>query len=63
MKVTMIRKVSGTRDGADWPEPGEDIDVPEDEAASLIGNGLARAADEPAEPEGRKGTRRATNEP
>lgn len=65
MNVTMIRKVSGTRDGVDWPDPGDSIDVPDEEAASLIDNGLAKAADEPApEPEpSRKGSRQATNEP
>lgn len=62
MIVTMIRKVSGTRDGVDWPEPGENIDVPDEEAASLIGNGLAKEA-EPAEPATRKGTRQAVTEP
>jgi len=68
--VTMIRKVSGTRDGVDWPDPGGSIEVPDEEAASLIGLGLAKATDEPAadEPaptpeESRKGARRATNEP
>ncbi|MEZ5409578.1 MAG: hypothetical protein R2761_16230 [Acidimicrobiales bacterium] len=67
MNVTMLRKVSGTRDGVDWPDPGDSIDVPADEAELLIGNGLAKAADEPApapEPEpSRKGSRQATNEP
>lgn len=67
--VTMIRKVSGTRDGVDWPDPGESIDVPDEEAASLIMLGLAKEPDEapadpPAEPEpSRKGSRQATNEP
>lgn len=65
MNITMLRQVSGTRDGVDWPAPGESMDVPDDEAAGLIGNGLAKAADEPApEPEpSRKGSRQATNEP
>lgn len=76
MNVTMLRKVSGTRDGVDWPDPGEWIDVPDEEAASLIMLGLAEAASEvaegegeaPAEPpaeveESRKGARKATNEP
>lgn len=77
MNVTMLRQVSGTRDGVDWPAPGESIDVPDEEAASLIMLGLAQAADEadeaptdpepPADPEpveeSRKGARKATNEP
>lgn len=65
MNVTMLRHISGTRDGVDWPAPGESIDVPDDEAQGLIANGLAKASDEPApapEP-ARKGARQATNEP
>lgn len=65
MNVTMIRQISGSRDGVDWPAPGESIDVPDEEAAGLIANGLAKEADEPApapEPS-RKGARQATNEP
>lgn len=65
MNITMIRKISGSRDGVEWPDPGGSMDVPDEEAASLIGNGLAKAADDPApEPEpSRKGSRQATNEP
>ena len=66
MNITMRRQISGSRDGVDWPAPGESIDVPDDEAASLIGLGLAEAAaDAPADeaPAGRKGARQATNEP
>lgn len=43
MKVTMIVKLSGSRDGQDWPDVGEDLDVPNDEAVQLLGTGLARA--------------------
>lgn len=60
MIVTMKRQISGTRDGVDWPEPGGTIDVPDDEAATLIEIGAAEAV--PVE-ESRKGARRATNEP
>lgn len=44
MKVQMIGTVSGTRDGLDWPKPGQTIDLPADEAAQLIANKLARPA-------------------
>lgn len=43
MIVTMRRQISGTRDGVDWPAPGETIDVPDDEAATLIALGHAEA--------------------
>lgn len=63
MQVTMKRQISGTRDGVDWPAPGETIDVPDEEAAGLIANGLAEEST--AEPAGadRKGARKATAEP
>lgn len=43
MRVTMLASISGTRDGVDWPAKGETLDVPADEAASLIDAGLATA--------------------
>lgn len=43
MIITMLRQISGTRDGVDWPAPGDTIDVPDDEAMSLIELGHAEA--------------------
>jgi hypothetical protein len=40
-KVRMNVKISGSRDGVDWPDKGEVISVPEDEAKTLIANGYA----------------------
>lgn len=40
-KVEMRAWVSGTRDGVDWPAPGEIADISDDEAAALIASGLA----------------------
>lgn len=37
----MIRQISGTRDGADWPPPGETVDVTDDEARQLVRSGVA----------------------
>ena len=37
-------QISGTRDGVEWPEPGTVIDVPAEEAASLIAIGAAEEA-------------------
>lgn len=42
MKVQMIAQMSGTRDGQDWPKPGEVIDLPGEEAAALLASKLAR---------------------
>lgn len=67
MLITMLRQVSGTRDGVDWPAAGENLEVPDDEATSLIAIGLAKAAgetiDEQAPVDSRKAARRATAEP
>ena len=43
MKVRMLTTISGTRNGVDWPKAGGTIDVPDNEAADLIGTGLAVA--------------------
>ena len=40
-KVKMLIKISGERNGSEWPEIGGTIDVPKDEAANLIMNGFA----------------------
>lgn len=50
MLVEMTVQLSGTRDGVEWPEPGATIDVPDDEAESLIRHGSAVAAATPDEP-------------
>ena len=59
--VTMCRRISGKRNGRDWPNPGETIEVSEDEARTLDRLGLADSgvpepapadeATEPAEPD------------
>lgn len=51
MKVRMKRQISGTRDGVDWPAPGCDLVVPDDEGASLCALGMAEPVAEPARAE------------
>ncbi len=41
MKVQMRVQVTGTRDGVEWPAPGSVVDLPDEEAASLIAGGMA----------------------
>ncbi len=41
MKVKMKVQISGTRDGVDWPAPGEVVEVSDVEGAKLCGNGSA----------------------
>ena len=40
-KVKMLIKISGERNGSEWPEIGDTVDVPKDEAESLVSNGYA----------------------
>lgn len=47
MKVTMRVRISGTRDGVDWPGIGESIDVPDAEGADLCAQGYAVPAGAP----------------
>lgn len=48
-KIEMTARISGTRDGADWPAPGESLTVPDDEAADLVQLGFARIVAKPVE--------------
>jgi hypothetical protein len=50
MRVRMKIAISGSRNGADWPPAGGEIDLPDEEAEHLVSIGLATADDE--EPDG-----------
>lgn len=41
MKVKMRIPLSGTRDGQAWPGVGEEVDLPDDEAAEMCARGHA----------------------
>lgn len=41
MIVRLTGDISGTRDGQDWPSRGSTVELPDDEAATLLGNGMA----------------------
>ena len=53
MRVVMVAKISGTRNGVDWPEPGDSIEVDADEAVQLLNAGLAKPEADVA-PKGRR---------
>lgn len=40
-RVKMLARLSGTRDGVAWPDLGEELDVPDGEAATLEALGHA----------------------
>lgn len=66
MKVQMTKQMSGTRDGADWPAPGETLEVSDDEGRQLVRSGMAEVpgdvkdgpetADAPPKPRARRKT-------
>lgn len=49
MRLIMLAQISGTRDGVSWPIPGEEIELPADEALGLVRGRLAIPALEPEE--------------
>ena len=55
-KYVMVTPITGTRDGADWPKPGESVDLPEDEATRLLAAGIIRKAPQAKRPEPEKAT-------
>lgn len=50
MKVIMRVRISGTRDGVEWPPPGVEVELPDAEAVGMLNAGLVIPAGEP-EPE------------
>lgn len=43
MRIRMTVTLPGTRNGQPWPDKGQSIDVPDDEAEQLIRYGAATA--------------------
>jgi len=41
MRVEMIQHITGTRDGVEWPPRGSVVDLPADEATSMVLAGMA----------------------
>lgn len=41
-KIEIVARISGSRDGVDWPAVGETLTVPAEEAADLVRLGFAR---------------------
>lgn len=54
MRVRMLVQVTGTRNGAAWPAPGEEIDLPKHEAEKLVAAGHAERTVEPKKSARRK---------
>lgn len=51
MRVRLIWKLEGLRNGRPWPLPGGIVDVPTSEAVNLISHGYAVPAPAPQEQE------------
>ena len=45
MRVVMRARISGTRNGDEWPAIGAEVDLPDAEAVDLLNAGLASAAE------------------
>lgn len=43
MKIEMLTRIAGSRNGIRWPEAGNTVDLPDGEARDLIAAGLAKA--------------------
>lgn len=41
MRIKLLVHLTGTRNGAEWPGYGEEIDLPADEAATMVAAGMA----------------------
>jgi hypothetical protein len=48
-KVQITTRISGTRDGVEWPAPGGELTVPDGEAADLVRLGFAKILAKPVE--------------
>lgn len=51
MKVRLTGTISGTRDGVAWPRVGSVVELPDDEAMSMLYAGTAKAVDPADAPE------------
>jgi hypothetical protein len=60
MRVRMLHKISGTYGDREWPNPGEEIDIPDHAAVSLLNTRMAEAVEEPAKTEKAVAKPRAT---
>lgn len=49
-KVEIIARISGSRDGVDWPAPGEVLVTSDVEAAELVSEGIAKRVEVKAAP-------------
>lgn len=50
-RVRLAVQMSGTRDGVAWPGVGSVVELPDDEAESMLRSGMARATDDSDVPE------------
>jgi hypothetical protein len=41
MRVKLLIHLTGTRNGAEWPGRGEEMELPDNEASSMVAAGMA----------------------
>ena len=44
MRIKLKVHLTGTRNGVEWPAYGEEIDLPDEEAADMVAAGMAEPA-------------------
>jgi len=60
MKVRMTANITGCRNGVNWPEAGETIDLPDNEAAEMCSAGFAEPVAEAPKAEKRPAPKKST---
>jgi len=45
VRVVLLGEMTGTRDGQQWPPRGSIVDLPDEEAVTMIRGSMARPAD------------------
>ena len=58
MKIRMLDRIEGTRNGVRWPDRGTVLDLPVGEASDLLAIGIAEKVSEPEVVKPQKATAR-----
>jgi len=43
MRIKLLAEITGTRNGVPWPKRGEEVDLPDEEATTMVAVGMAEA--------------------
>ncbi len=51
MRIKLLAEITGTRNGVPWPKRGEEVDLPDEEATTMVAVGMAEKLDGTSKPE------------